>query len=161
MDSPGYTSESDSTALIKPHTTSTATRYFQLNGTGNAGNGTDTKKFYVYFRNRIFYGFTTDSEFDNSNEVKTMSGGTVVKNNITNTKNYTSVTFNCTSNHYVWICYPKRLGTSQIGQVGFTVGGFESPDTVSVTTDNGYTEDYYCYRSSNSFNNTMQFWITD
>ena len=161
MDGPSYTSESDTTAKIQPVSTSTSSRYFELEGTGDAGVGTDDKKIYIYFRNRIYYGFSTESEFDDSDDVTTMGSGTIVKNTITNTKNYTSVQFDCTSSHYVWICYPTRLGTSAIGQVGFTEGGFEAPDTVSVETDNGYEEDYYCYRSSNPFNQTMNFWIED
>jgi hypothetical protein len=45
--------------------------------------------------------------------------------------------------------FPKRLGTVTFWVGGFQ-GGFEDPETVSVTNANGWTEDYYVWRSTNS-----------
>ena len=101
MKGPEFIAEDDTTAVIKPNIANTSTRYFALQGIGNSGNGSDDKKLYVYFRNRLFYGFTTESEFDVSADVTGMGSGTIVKNTITDTKNYSSVSFACTSSHYV------------------------------------------------------------
>ena len=88
---------------FKPVKVSSYDEFVQIFGDAQAGNGngTDDAKIYVYFQNRLYYGFTTESEFDVSNDVTTMAGGTIVRNTITNTKNYSSLTFNCTSSHYV------------------------------------------------------------
>jgi hypothetical protein len=48
---------------------------------------------------------------------------------------------------YIWFCYPKRLGTVTFWVGGFE-GGFEAAETVSLTNMNGWTEDYYCWRST-------------
>ena len=46
---------------------------------------------------------------------------------------------------YAWYAYPKRLGTSL-----FNIGGFDYEyelETVLLTNQHGYQEDYYVYRS--------------
>ena len=43
---------------------------------------------------------------------------------------------------------PTRLGTVTFTVGGFT-GGFEAPETLSITNVNGYAENYYVYRSTN------------
>lgn len=61
------------------------------------------------------------------------------------------------SNQYCVYAYPKRLGTCAFKVSGF-VGGFQAPVTVSFTNRNGYTEDYYVYRSNQgTFNGTCTF----
>lgn len=50
---------------------------------------------------------------------------------------------------YMLFAFPKRLGLVAFWVGGFE-GGFEDPETVSVTNANGYTEDYYAWRSTNS-----------
>jgi hypothetical protein len=50
---------------------------------------------------------------------------------------------------YIWFCYPKRLGTVTFWVGGFE-GGFQPVETVSLTNMNGWTEDYYCWRSTNA-----------
>lgn len=49
---------------------------------------------------------------------------------------------------YIIYAYPSRLGTATF-YVGFE-GGFQPPETVSVTNSAGFTEDYYVYRSTNA-----------
>jgi hypothetical protein len=66
-----------------------------------------------------------------------------------NSKTYT-FSINAGSGEYVYYAYPSRLGTAT-----FTVGGFANgfstiPSTLSVTNSNGYSENYYIYRSSNA-----------
>ena len=57
-------------------------------------------------------------------------------------------TTNTAGGQFIWFCYPKRLGTVVFYQ-GVNPGGFEDPETVSLTNANGWSEDYYCYRSEN------------
>ena len=72
-----------------------------------------------------------------------------------------TVTFTAGGGEYVWYCYPKRLGT-----VSFVVGGFpggfqETPVTINnVENHNGWTEDYYGYRSDNVGNVEKEYVIT-
>ena len=51
-------------------------------------------------------------------------------------------------NEHMWFCYPKRLGSTIVFYVGGFAGGFEPKETVSLTNANGWTEDYYCWRST-------------
>jgi hypothetical protein len=53
------------------------------------------------------------------------------------------------SSYYIIYSLPVRLGTVTFWVGGFE-GGFLSPETVSVTNVNGYAENYYVYRSTNS-----------
>lgn len=52
------------------------------------------------------------------------------------------------NNQYMYYAVPTRLGTVSFKVGGFE-GGFESPETISVTNGSNYTEDYYVYRSTN------------
>jgi hypothetical protein len=48
---------------------------------------------------------------------------------------------------YIIYAYRTALGTATFTVGGFT-GGFQSPETVSITNASGYTENYYVYRST-------------
>lgn len=65
-----------------------------------------------------------------------------------------SFTQKANSGTYIWYAYPKRFGvaTAYMAPPGssYMKGGFEAPETVSVTNSSGYTEDYYFYRSINT-----------
>lgn len=50
---------------------------------------------------------------------------------------------------YIVYSYPNRLGTATFSVGGFA-GGFNPPQTLSVTNSNGFSENYYMYRSVNS-----------
>lgn len=50
---------------------------------------------------------------------------------------------------YIIFSYPTRLGAATFTAGGFE-GGFNSPETVSITNANGVTENYYVYSSVNS-----------
>jgi hypothetical protein len=61
-------------------------------------------------------------------------------------------TYNTPADDYKWICYPTSFGTaSKFTDVdtGFGVA-MEAPQTISVTNSFGVSQDYYCYRSTNS-----------
>ena len=55
-------------------------------------------------------------------------------------------TYNCSGGTYIWICYPARFGLAT-----FRVSGLEvtfTRFTQDVTNNSGYTESFYCYRST-------------
>ena len=123
-------------ATASSHTTQTYTLY----GKYKEGE-TATRSLSVNFRNKYYYGCAAEPSSVNSLFIKTLSSEWA------NAKTF-SFTPNCTSGKYVWYAYPKRFGTVVMWMGGFQ-GGFEDPQTVSVTNDSGFTEDYYVYRSMN------------
>jgi len=94
--------------------------------------------------NPLYYG-TTEKE-DTFLEADIEGLGT---NEITNdnTQAWDAVTTGV--GEYMLFAFPKRLGDVAFWVGGFE-GGFESLETVSVTNANGWTEDYYAWRSTNS-----------
>ena len=58
-------------------------------------------------------------------------------------------TVTASAGQYIVYAYPSRLGTATFTVGGFS-GGFNSPETVSITNVSGYTENYYVYSSVNS-----------
>ena len=116
------------------------TRVFTLNATD--GTDSDTKSVTVAFYNKRFWGVSTKAESFTEADVEGLT------NEISNSKGRTfSVTPG--ADQYIVYAYPKRLGTVVFTVGGFE-GGFEAPETVSVTNSAGYTEDYYVYRSTNA-----------
>jgi hypothetical protein len=106
------------------------------------GTDTDTETSSIAFYNYIYYGTSTVLSGYTEANVEGLANST-----ISNTKGRT-ITLTVADNYYIVYALPVRLGT-----VTFTVGGFEggfqSPETVSVTNSAGYTENYYVYRSTN------------
>jgi hypothetical protein len=92
--------------------------------------------------NKIYYGVASKETGFSEADIEGLATGTV-----SNTKGRT---FSVTPGVGEFIVYslPVRLGT-----VTFTVGGFEggfnAPETVSVTNVNGHVENYYVYSSEN------------
>lgn len=103
---------------------------------------TDTDTITHTFVNRRFFDVTTLTGSYTEAQVEALDS------ELSNSK---AKTFSLTagSGEYLIWASPTRLGT-----VTFTVGGFEggfnSPETVSLTNASGYTENYYVYRSVNS-----------
>lgn len=93
--------------------------------------------------NYIYYGVTTTLSGYTEGDIEGL--GTSVASN---TKGRT-ITPTVGVGQYVLYCLPVRLGTVTFTVDGFT-GGFQSPETVSVTNVNGWIENYYVYRSTNS-----------
>lgn len=60
---------------------------------------------------------------------------------------------------YIYYAVPTRLGTVKFKVGGFE-GGFEAPETVSVTNSSEYTEDYYVYRSTNTITGSTTVDVT-
>jgi hypothetical protein len=97
----------------------------------------------ISFYNYIYWGVTTDASSFTEGDIEALTNSS-----ISNTKGR-SITVAPASGEYILYCLPTRLGT-----VTFTVGGFEggfqAPETVSVTNSAGFAENYYVYRSTNS-----------
>ena len=98
-----------------------------------------------------YWGVSTDAsaagwDVSDFETMATQGGGS--KSTSTDVTGAPQFTVTAGSNEYIWFCYPKRLGTVTFWVGGFE-GGFEAAQTVSLTNINGWTEDYYCWRSSN------------
>jgi len=109
----------------------------------DAREHTSTKVAKLYFYNQCYYGVAAIPSSVNSEFIAGLASkiltGTKVRN----------ITLNAGSGQYIWYAVPKRLGTCNFNVGGFD-GGFQAPQTVSVTNESGYTEDYYVYRSTNA-----------
>jgi hypothetical protein len=96
----------------------------------------------VYFYNSRFWGASAVTSGYTEADIEGLAS-----NELSNSKAKTfSVT--PTSSQYIMYSYPNRLSTATFYVGGFE-GGFESPETVSVTNALGYAENYYIYRSTN------------
>ena len=98
----------------------------------------------ISFRNRLYYGFATDPR---------TTGGTITGDFIRTLQNgfasgrNTNFDITCASGTYIWYAYPKRYGEANFsmapkGSTMYFNGGFEAPETVSVTNNSGFTEEY-------------------
>lgn len=93
--------------------------------------------------NPIYYGLSTVASGYSEANVEALATST-----ISNTKGRTfSVTAGASD--YIVYAVPVRLGTVTFTVGGFA-GGFQAPETVAITNVNGYTENYYVYRSTNT-----------
>lgn len=113
---------------------------FTLNST--KGAETDTETITHTFVNRIYYGVSTVSSGYSEANIEGLAG--------TDLQNSKSKTFSVSpgASEYIIFAYPTRLGTATFTVGGFE-GGFQSPETVSITNASGYTENFYAYRSTN------------
>lgn len=103
---------------------------------------TDTETITHTFVNNRFYGVTTVTSGFTESDVEAATS------ELSNSK---SKTFSSTagSGEYLIWATPTRLGTVTF-EVGGFEGGYNSPETVSITNPSGYTENYYVYRSVNA-----------
>jgi len=109
----------------------------------NDGTSSDTANLAINFFNGVYYGTATIPGAVNSAFVTALA-----TKNLSDTKNR-SISLNASSGNYYWYAYPTRFGTASFTVGGFA-GGFEDAVTVSVTNAEGYNENYYVYRSTNS-----------
>ncbi len=115
-------------------------RVFTLNST-NGTTSTTNSNTYVFYNYR-YWGVDSNTSL-NEAQIEALAGSELSNTNVK------SITVTAGVGEYIYYSYPSRLGTSTFTVTGFE-GGFESPDTVSVTNSKGFTEDYYVYRSTNS-----------
>lgn len=94
------------------------------------------------FYNYRFWGVTTVASGYSESDIEGLAGSEI--------SNSTTKTFTVSpsASQYVLWASPTRLGTVTFTVNGFT-GGFQAPETVSVTNSAGFTENYYAYRSTN------------
>jgi len=109
----------------------------------NLGTSTLTTSTSASLLNRIYYGVSTKANTYSESDVEGLASSV-----ISNTKGRT-INLTADATYYIIYALPVRLGTVTFWVGGFE-GGFQSPETISVTNVNGYTEDYYVYRSTNS-----------
>lgn len=113
---------------------------FTLNG--RKSSATDTATITHNFYNNRFWGVSTVASGYTEANIEGLAGSEV-----SNSKSKTFTVTPGASEYIIWAS-PTRLGT-----VTFTVGGFEGgfqpPETVSITNSAGFTENYYAYRSTN------------
>ena len=137
----GYVGPTASVATVPYPATVGDYKQFAL----NAASGSDTSTAYItfYFYNRRFWGISTKTSGFTSSDVSGLASNDL--------SNSTSATFTVSSGAGQYIVWSSRTA---LGARTFTVGGFEggfeSPETVSITNASGFTENYYVYRSTNS-----------
>ena len=94
--------------------------------------------------NPLYYGVTSKTDTFLEADIEGLANSEITNDN---TQSWDSVTAG--AGEYMLFAFPKRLGIPTFWVGGFE-GGFESPETVSVTNTNGWTEDYYAWRSENA-----------
>jgi hypothetical protein len=104
---------------------------------------TATKELTFSFVNKIYYGASSIQSGWTSEQIKILTN-----KELSDVKERRFESF-ALENQYIIYAYPKRLGDAIISVSGVS-GGFELPETISLTNDSGYIEDYYVYRSTNS-----------
>ena len=109
----------------------------------NLGNSTLVTSTASSLIDNVYWGVSTVTGSYTESDVEGL-GSSVASN----TKGRTFTVIPAAS-YYIIYALPVRLGTVTFWVGGFE-GGFLSPETVSVTNVNGYTESYYVYRSTNS-----------
>lgn len=107
------------------------------------GNSTLTASTSSNIINPIYYGVISNAGPYVESDIESLATSV-----ISNTKGRT-ITVNATVGQYIIYALPARLGTVTFTVGGFT-GGFNDYEIVSITNINGYTENYYVYRSTNS-----------
>ena len=136
------------TGYVGPTVNVTAVAYPSVGSSSaytlNATDGTDptTSTITYYFYNRRFWGVSTVASSYSEANIEGLAN-----NELSNSKSKT-FTVTAGTNEYIIFSYPSRLGTATFTVGGFG-GGFQSPETVSITNALSYTENYYVYRSTN------------
>jgi len=110
----------------------------------NLGNHTLALSTSAQSIDKLYYGKTTKTDTFLETDIEGLANSPITNDN---TQVWSSVTTG--AGEYMLFAFPKRLGIPTFWVGGFE-GGFESPETVSVTNINGWTEDYYAWRSTNS-----------
>ena len=110
----------------------------------NLGSHTLTTSTSAAQINPLYYGVTTKTDTFLEADIEGLANSSVTNDN---TQTWNEVTAGV--GEYLLFSFPVRLGVITFWVGGFE-GGFESSETVSVTNANGWTEDYYVWRSTNN-----------
>lgn len=141
MTGAGYVGPTASTEAVSFPASVGSTKVFTLNATDGTDNPTSSITFtFVNYRR---WGVSTTASGYTEAIVEGLAGSEL--------SNSGSKTFTVSPAAGEYIIWASRtaLGTRTFTVGGFE-GGFESPETVSITTPGGFTENYYVYRSTNS-----------
>lgn len=124
--------------------------------TANDGTTQDTTSLTFYFKNRVFYGGSSNSSLTSAQII-------ALSNNPFTGSTFAlgSTSVSTTGTQYVYYCYPSRLS----GTPTFKVNGFDTAFTqladVSVTNSSGYVESYEVYQSPQQYTDaTLTFEVT-
>lgn len=139
---------SGSQALTSLGLTANKTWTLEAKDSGSASQAasTSTKTATLSFQQYKYWGAATSGTL-NSAFVKALAN-----KEFSNSKAKTFTVDAGSSNKYIWYALSSSItgAGSCTFKVGGFDGGFEAPETVSVTNDSGYTENYYVYRSTNA-----------
>jgi len=139
MGGPNYIGPTASAEVV-PYPANPATITFRL--TASDGTDTDTSNVTINLINNRFWGITTKTSSFTEADVEGLAGS-----ELSNSKDKT---FSSTTGAGEYILWASRtaLGTVTFSVDGFS-GGFQAPETVSITNASGFAENYYVYRSTN------------
>jgi hypothetical protein len=115
-------------------------------GLGNFSLYTYTSKTTL---NKIFYGLTTKTDTFIESDVQDLLYGSITDDS---TQTWSSLTAGV--NDYLLFAFPKRWGINGTDYTFYDNGtgfaaSFNAPETVSITNSEGWSEDFYVYRSVN------------
>ena len=123
------------TGNSKQYTDVTSSTAYTLNVSD--GQTSASKTAYVTFANRVYFGAAAD-----------LSSVTSLSSVLSNDPERT-ITVNAGAGQYIIYAIPARLGDVVFYVSGFE-GGFEEPETQTLTNASGYQEQYKIYRSTNA-----------
>jgi len=149
VSSSGYSDLALTNNYQGPTTNAEAINYPAVGGTivfslaASGDNGSGSSSISHLFANNRYWGVSTKVSGFLAADITGLANSEVSNSKA---KSFTVV---AGSGEYIVFAYPKRLGTAVFTAGGFE-GGFNPPETVSITNSLGYTEDYYVYSSVNS-----------
>lgn len=116
----------------------------------NLGNSTLTTSTTSNTINEIYYGVTSKTSSYTESDVEGLANSPITDDS---TQTWSEVTAG--AGEYLLFCFPKRWGEKGTDYSFYDNGtgfeaSFESAETVSVTNSQGWTEDFYVYRSENA-----------
>lgn len=119
----------------------------KLSNLGNSSLYTYTSKTTL---NEIYYGVTSKSSGYTETDVEGLANSPITDDS---TQTWSQVT--ASTGEYLLFCFPKRWGEKGTDYTFYDNGtgfeaSFEDAETVSVTNSQGWTEDFYVYRSENA-----------
>lgn len=128
----------------------------QFSLTANDGTTQDTSSATFYFKNRVFYGGSSNSSLT-SGQIIGLANSPFTGSNLS----LSSTSLSTSGTQYVYYCYPSRLS----GTPSFKVNGFDTGFTqladVSVTNSSGYVESYEVYQSPQQYTDaSLTFEVT-
>ena len=142
MTGTGLQGPTASTAAVNYPAAIGNTIVFTLNSANGAETDADTLTF--TFLNRRYWGVSTKTSGYTSADVAALTS------ELSNGTTKAGVNIASGTGQYLMWASRTALGTRTFSIDGLGTGGFNAPETVSVTNASGYIENYYVYRSTNA-----------